>query len=596
VDGQSDANRTCTPDPIDFVGGYDDDKVNIGRVSVYEGSPVSDWYMMGQVDDVRIYDRALSAEEIAEIYESAMPVNYYYVDGIDGDDLNDGLTLETAFATIQKGADEANDADTVLVYPAVYAGPVGFDGKAITVQGVAGAGGAAVISAPGNYAVSCFSDEDANSILKNFVIKGSFVGVFLVDASPTLAHLTVVDNNTGVAGYSDSEPHISNCIFYNNDEDLFGCEAQYSFTQDGITDGLVAHWKFDEGQGSIAYDSAGDNDGTIYGAQWASGQVGGALELDGTNDYVGVPDDDSQQISTDQISLSAWVSLAADVVDPQRRIICKQQMPDIAWGLEIFGEGHGGSTGNQVAFHDSDGASSYYNCVSPMDLGIDEWHHIAVTDDAGVIRIYLNGLLDKLSDQGYGIPENISAPIMIGRTNPESVFFFEGTIDDVQIYDRALSEGEVKRVYREGLGPRFVDADAGDYHLKSEGWRWAGDAVWMWDDVSSPCIDSGNPGTPLGDEPESIERDPDNVWGVNIRVNMGAYGGTSQASMGPHGWAMLADLNNDGIVDWLDVGLYAQCWLSADYEPAGDLNRDGTVDMSDWALLGQDWSQQTIWR
>ncbi|MHC4355944.1 MAG: dockerin type I domain-containing protein, partial [Planctomycetota bacterium] len=154
----------------------------------------------------------------------------------------------------------------------------------------------------------------------------------------------------------------------------------------------------------------------------------------------------------------------------------------------------------------------------------------------------------------------------------------------------------VKHAYLNGLGAQFVDAEGDDYHLKSEGWRWAGDEAWMWDDVSSPCIDSGNPGTPLGDEPESIERDPDNVWGVNIRVNMGAYGGTSQASMGPHGWAMLADLNNDGIVDWLDVGLYAQCWLSADYEPAGDLNRDGTVDMSDWALLGQDWSQQTIWR
>ncbi|MHC4463713.1 MAG: hypothetical protein ACYS30_20120, partial [Planctomycetota bacterium] len=54
--------------------------------------------------------------------------------------------------------------------------------------------------------------------------------------------------------------------------------------------GLISQWKFDEGEGSIAYDSVGGNDGTIYGAQWTTGQVNGALQFDGHDDYVEVGD------------------------------------------------------------------------------------------------------------------------------------------------------------------------------------------------------------------------------------------------------------------------------------------------------------------
>lgn len=85
--------------------------------------------------------------------------------------------------------------------------------------------------------------------------------------------------------------------------------------------------------------------------------------------------------------------------------------------------------------------------------------------------------------------------------------------------------------------PLFVDAANGDYHLKSEGWRWneSGES-WTWDEVTSPCIDAGDPCSPLGDEPMSISRDPNNLFGLNQRINMGAYGGTPQASMPPLGW------------------------------------------------------------
>ncbi|MHC4623252.1 MAG: hypothetical protein ACYS4W_05050 [Planctomycetota bacterium] len=75
------------------------------------------------------------------------------------------------------------------------------------------------------------------------------------------------------------------------------------------SDGFVAHWKFDEGTGPTAYDSAGTNDGTLVnGPVWTSGVLDGALEFDGTNDYVTIPDDPGLDVTGD-ITISAWMYL-----------------------------------------------------------------------------------------------------------------------------------------------------------------------------------------------------------------------------------------------------------------------------------------------
>ena len=136
---------------------------------------------------------------------------------------------------------------------------------------------------------------------------------------------------------------------------------------------------------------------------------------------------------------------------------------------------------------------------------------------------------------------------------------------------------------------------SGDYHLQSEGWRRDEHDNWTWDNVTSRCIDAGNPGCLLGEEPLSIPRDPNNLWGRNLRINMGAYGGTAQASMPPHDWALLADATNDGLVDFCDYAVQAIDWLNpCDCRP-GDLNRDSLIDMSDLALMAEDWLRKTKW-
>ncbi|MHC4570246.1 MAG: hypothetical protein ACYTE3_31400, partial [Planctomycetota bacterium] len=158
-----------------------------------------------------------------------------YVDAINGDDGNNGLTPHSAVATIRKGIETAADGEIVLVYPGLYEEEVDFLGKAVVVQGVAVNGaGVPVIQNPGDFAVSFYSGEGPDSILQNFIIRDSFMGVFITGSSPTLSNLTIVSNNSGIEAYTGSEPDITNTIlWYNTEGDLFGCQARYSCVERG---------------------------------------------------------------------------------------------------------------------------------------------------------------------------------------------------------------------------------------------------------------------------------------------------------------------------------------------------------------------------
>jgi hypothetical protein len=105
--------------------------------------------------------------------------------------------------------------------------------------------------------------------------------------------------------------------------------------------------------------------------------------------------------------------------------------------------------------------------------------------------------------------------------------------------------------------PLFVDPNNGDYHLKSQAGRWdSTSGSWIKDDVTSPCIDAGNPMSAIGLEPFPN-------GGI---INMGAYGGTNEASKSyfgdpPCGVIIAGDINGDCKVDLLDFSILASGWL-----------------------------------
>ncbi len=109
------------------------------------------------------------------------------------------------------------------------------------------------------------------------------------------------------------------------------------------------------------------------------------------------------------------------------------------------------------------------------------------------------------------------------------------------------------------VDPCFVDAEGGDLHLMSQGGRWdADEGRWVKDERTSPCVDAGDPMWSIGAEP----------FPNGGRVNMGAYGGTAQASKswfgGPPCETIVAgDINGDCRVDFVDLGILSLHWLDA---------------------------------
>ena len=130
------------------------------------------------------------------------------------------------------------------------------------------------------------------------------------------------------------------------------------------------------------------------------------------------------------------------------------------------------------------------------------------------------------------------------------------------------------------LDPLFADALNGDVHLQSQAGRW--DSVsesWVYDPNTSPCIDAGDP----------VSNWTGELWPHGGRINMGAYGGTAQASMSLSQVGNVADLNYDGTVNLEDYALLGNRWARQEVLRVEDMDRNGIIDVRDLAILAGNW-------
>lgn len=123
---------------------------------------------------------------------------------------------------------------------------------------------------------------------------------------------------------------------------------------------------------------------------------------------------------------------------------------------------------------------------------------------------------------------------------------------------------------------------AGDFLATDSG------AYWHSDNGTSACIDAGNPGMSA----ENEDWESGLTTGENVRVNMGAYGDTAQASPSPTEWANIADMTNDCQVDLRDWAVLCEYWLDEGEAIAADLSWDGSVDVSDVVISTENWLWQ----
>lgn len=207
--------------------------------------------------------------------------------------------------------------------------------------------------------------------------------------------------------------------------------------------GLVGYWNFDEGFGTTAGDSSGhDNTGTLYnGPVWVDGKVGKALSFDGADDYVQTPQSNSLDV-TGQVTVEAWIFPRAYVDDTgcDSHIISRC---DYSGGhLYVLGTFSNG----KVSFSVNPYPDAHPSAVT---LPLNAWAHLAMTYDGSYVRLYINGEFDSSYSQSGPI-YTTSNWLAIGckPTGPwggaGTYAYFNGMIDEVRIYNRALSQQEIQ--------------------------------------------------------------------------------------------------------------------------------------------------------
>jgi hypothetical protein len=195
----------------------------------------------------------------------------------------------------------------------------------------------------------------------------------------------------------------------------------------------VAAFAFNEGTGATVTDSSGNsNTGSVSGATWSTqGRNGGALQFDGVNDRV-ILNSSASLNPTSAITLEAWVFPTA--AQGGWRTIIQHEVD--AYFLHASANGALQPAGGGTFAGSTDWTQS------PTALAVSTWSHLALTYDGSTLRLYINGTQVK-SVARTGAIETNSNPVSIGGNSAYGEYFL-GRIDDVRIYNRALTPAELQ--------------------------------------------------------------------------------------------------------------------------------------------------------
>ena len=394
------------------------------------------------------------------------------------------------YPTIQAAIDDANDGDTVLVAPGIYTGDgnrdIDFMGKAIMVRSIDPNDpiivSETIIDCQGNEdeyhrGFKVYSNSSSNTVLDGItVVNGYFIGFENGDGGGILCsdagiiRNCIVTNNTAFYGGGisiTSNGIVTNCIITNNCAMYNG--GGVNVTNSGIlrSSKIVNNIALNGGGARISDNSIVKNC-IIYNNQANSddpalGHGGGIFASDGGHPVI----------------------INCTIV-----------------GNYANRQGGGVLCGYR-------GETTMSNCILVSNQAT--WGSQISTSLPKIIPTMI------LITMNCCIQSDADPPFLT-----ENTIFSKDNIDEDPLFVKPYywANANDPNIILEPDDPNAVFVD-GDYHLKSQAGRWEPNSrSWVVDDVTSPCIDAGDPNTPVGDEPEPN----------GGRINMGAYGGTAEAS------------------------------------------------------------------
>jgi len=210
------------------------------------------------------------------------------------------------------------------------------------------------------------------------------------------------------------------------------------------------------GAGIIAYDAVGTNNGTIHGAVWTNGLLNGALTFNGDGDHVDFGDIDETGFGNENFSIAAWFytkgkhnynddnpyhHFTGEIVSKYNWLNDGRQ-----WFLAQDEQGY-------IQFYTNpNGIQEYSELLTSSSGGYQhQWMHVAAVRDGETKLLYINGVLDN-TGATLGVVTSKNSKVYIGCIkSPQTGLYhcFNGTIDDVRIYNHALSESEIRELIPE---------------------------------------------------------------------------------------------------------------------------------------------------
>jgi predicted outer membrane repeat protein len=611
----------------------------------------------GLIDDVRVYNYALTGEEISQLCKW----DVLYVDK-DARGLNNGCCWGDAFQCLQDALAAATDGTEIRVAEGTYKPDCGegimSGDREATFQlknGVTIKGGYAGHGRPepnareisqyptilsgdlfGNdglnfanydensYHIVTGSATDATALIDGFTITHGGVvredqcgdqnrggGIYNLSGSPTVLNCTFIANAStdncgggGAAIYNkeNSNPTVKNCTFtanaYMNADDDGGAAVRNYKSNPVFEDCTFIDNSSNGGGGAMLNrDSNPTLNRCIFMDNYAN-QEGGAIANDHSSPVLNNCTfiENSSRLEGGAVNNDHWcapvftgcffTNNSATGIYAQGGAVCNNYWDEAKFSQCLFAGNSADFGGAIYSYH---GSLEVINCTFAANVAGSGGAMYCRAEDTALSNSILWG---NAAEQG----KEIYSEFFDRRPGTLTISYTDVEQPDLSIH---VETGDTLE-WGPGniaIDPCFADPENDDYHLKSFGWRWDPEwQEWTFDRVTSRCIDAGNPASPLLDEPLSVPEDPNNEYSENIRINMGAYGGTAEASLPPIGWSLLADINNDGMVNFCDFAHTGANWQATAPQLPGDLDRNKSATPPDLSLLAEDWLRQTTWR
>jgi hypothetical protein len=293
-----------------------------------------------------------------------------------------------------------------------------------TVSMTAPAGGTTV---SGNVTLSATASDNIGVVGVQFLANGSPAG-----AEDTSSPYSVTWNTTGLTNGSYTLTARARDAAGNQTTST-AITVVVDNTTSPPPSGLVSAYSFNEGSGTVVNDVSGNNNnGAVSNTAWsASGRYGGALSFNGSSSRVNIPDSASLDLTTG-MTMEAWVQ--PTTLSGWRTILMKEQSAGLVYGL------YANSDTNRPSAHVYISAES--DTRGTAQLALNTWTHLAATYDGSMLRIFVNGAQVSTRSLGGNILTSTSA-LRIGG-NAIWGEYFAGLIDEVRIYNRALTAAEIQ--------------------------------------------------------------------------------------------------------------------------------------------------------